>query len=119
MERLCRKVLRAVCAELMLPESSADPMSLSRLEKDASVADEAVALLETVFAAVLVDVLPVESPVSKLVRLSNADFAEVRSPELIEVNRLMTSCATSLSAPLDVSELDAGAVPLGGLEFSN
>jgi hypothetical protein len=68
-ERVWRKLFKAVCAELMSPEFSADPIEFNRLENE--LAPELVtAVPEDVLEVELVDVLLAAlSPESRLVRL--------------------------------------------------
>jgi hypothetical protein len=99
-----------------LPEFSAEPISLSRLVKEA--------VLVELFELVL-EVLDEElAESSRLVTLSNAVCALVRSPELIALKRLRTSWVSALVAeslvleslvPLvdDVSAVELDAEVLG------
>jgi hypothetical protein len=101
---------------LTSPEPSAEPISLSRLVNEV-VLDE---LLELVLVELDVEL----AEFSKLVTLSYAVRALVRSPELMALKRLRTSCVRALVAESllleslvllvdDVSEVELAAVVLG------
>jgi hypothetical protein len=108
LDKLCRKLFRAVWAELILPELSAVPIASSKLENDVSL-DDALAVE---LASVLLDEL---SPEIKPVRFSRAACAPATSPELMALNRFTTSCATSLNTALvDEVESALGGGGLGG-----
>jgi hypothetical protein len=68
-ERVWRKLFMAVCAELMSPEFSADPIEFSRLENELAL-ELVTAVLEDVLEVEPVDaLLAVLSPERRLVRL--------------------------------------------------
>lgn len=94
----------------MSPELSADPIALSRLENDEPSEDELPAVLAVDVAAVEVAVVLVEEspPERRLVKSVYADCAPLRSPELIALKRLTTSCATSLTVLVEESVPDGG-----------
>ena len=108
-----------VCAVLTSPEPSAEPISLSRLVNDAEVDEELLdVLLDEELFDVLLDGELDES--SRLVTLSYAVCALLRSPELMALKRLSISCVRtlpveSLLLPLvdDVSVVELADVVLG------
>ena len=93
-ERLVRKLSSALCAELMSPLLSAEPISDSILEKDSLLELVEVELSEVLF------VVELESEFRRLVKESYADCAPDVFPELMALNKLRTSCPSALSVEL-------------------
>lgn len=100
-ERLVRKLSRAVCAPLTLPELSAEPICESRLENDEEL--DVLVLLDEL-SDELSEELSVELLVesSRLVSESYADCAPAVSPELMALKRLSTSLPSVLMPELSV-----------------
>ena len=95
-DKLVRKLSKAVCAVVTLPELSAEPISDSSLVNELELEVLDVALVES--EELLVVVLLVDEPLleslleeSRLVSESYADCASVTLPELMALKRLSTS----------------------------